>query len=436
MGGTIELVSKPGAGSTFTLQIPETPPIIKSSDQHWPVDDRINIRQTDQVILLIDDDPIFCQSIIDINRRQNLKTLLAGTGSEGLKLSKEFHPNGILLDLGLPDMEGQEVLHQLKSSPLLSDIPVYIVSGREKNAELLRLGALEYLQKPLDLDLIIRAEATLLNAKQGILLITNGSLNESDISSMLPNLYAKVISLSATITNREKLLDLVSKGLKLVIIDLGNDTTTQKNAIKITEELRRIVSDIGIIFYSSSPLNESFDAELRQYSDIVIIKSSASDKRFQENIEHFFKKNSERHTVIAPVISKTITDSKRLNDRHLLVVDDDPRNLFVITAALEQQGAKVDNALNGKHALEILTSSHPDLIVMDIMMPIMDGYETIKLLRADPRLASIPIIAVTAKAMPQDRQKALDAGANNYLSKPVDYEALINMVASLCERRP
>ncbi|MBY0455512.1 MAG: response regulator [Burkholderiaceae bacterium] len=480
MGGDIKLVSALGEGSTFTLRLPEVSPVHTQRQntpqpkgnptkiaspastapqptkapvlapvplptaRPWPSDDRENIGDNDPVLLLIDDDPVFAQAILDINRRLGYKTLLAACGKEGLDLVQRFEPSGVLLDLGLPDMDGSAVLHQLKSNVALADIPVYIISGRDRDNALLGEGAMGWLHKPVDAEQIAHVEAQVLaqcagHMGQDVLLITNGTLSASEISPLLTDAHATLVTHTALDATPTSAAELLAEGdFRVAILDLGSDAVSQAATRAIAAKLRAAAPDLGVLFYGNTPLSDETDASLRQYSESIIIKAPKAERRLQENIEHFLQKVPQRRSGHTTPQEPAGSGKKRLAGRHILVVDDDPRNLFVMTAALEQQGAKIDVALNGRKALDFLQTCQPNLVIMDIMdimMPEMDGYSTIEAMRAEPRWAAIPIMALTAKALPNDREKALAAGADDYLAKPADYDVLVNMAAAWCEGR-
>lgn len=479
MGGEITLESAAGIGSSFSVCLPlhapgnpleqsqptaqgtatkptnqratDTSPLARPQPAaaampvlDWPVDDRDSLADNDQVLLLIDDDPLFAQIILDINRRLGYRTLLAGTAAEGQRLALRYRPTGILLDLGLPDMDGTELLSRLKTDPKLAAIPVYIVSGRERDQALLdKGGALGYLHKPVNHEQIASAEAEIFAqyrraGVKEILLIENGGLNQTQVANWAGLDEAEVWSLAGADLVADQLpLQLEGHSPSLAIIDLNQASTSKSGldrVVSISKALHQQLPKIAIIFYSQAPLGDVADAKLRPYSDSIIIKTPASEARLQDNIQGFLRQVPEaRQGQTKPDLQGS--GSKRLAGRSILVVDDDPRNLFVITAALEQHGAKVDNALNGRRALEHLAQHRPDLVVMDIMMPEMDGYKTIQAIRADAGLKRLPILALTAKALPKDREKALAAGADDYLAKPADYEVLVNMAAAWCQGR-
>jgi signal transduction histidine kinase/DNA-binding response OmpR family regulator len=453
LGGTIELNSKVGEGSEFALLLPEkvseitlptkTPPhsVKKSAPSvniETPLnsslveDDRSQLSATDSVILLIDDDVIFGQALLEINRKLGYKTLLAQTGEDGLKLARLYKPQGILLDLGLPDMDGSEVLHELKTRHELSEIPVYIVSGREKNAALMSEEIMGYLQKPVDIQQIGDAEAELLafihkSLLQTILVVENGEVTAQHIRELIGEQTATIITANAA-DNFETLL--AQNPCHLAIIDLGNQAGEQ--ALAVTKKLHGINNAMNFVFFGQQTLSDEQEAQMRQYSDSIIIKTAQSEQRLLKNIERFLAKSSSTTKNSVSLNLQHHVSGEQLTGRHILIVDDDARNLFVITSALEKEGAKVDGVLNGRKALEFLKKDRVDMIFLDIMMPEMDGYQTLKEIRNNPTLVNIPVVALTAKALNTDREKALAAGADDFLSKPVEFEALINIAKVWC----
>lgn len=432
LGGTIELHSIIGAGSEFSLLLPNPIAIenntvekIKSIE-----DDRAYLNADDAAILLIDDDLLFAQALLEINRKLTYKTLHAATGAEGLLLAEKYHPKGILLDLVLPDMDGTSVLTQLKTQHHLADIPVYIISGREKDAALMEQGIIGYLQKPVDTKQISDAEAELLTFitqgnTQVLLVVENGTITGEQIKQLVAKEQKiQIIAVSAH-DNIENLI--LSNRCCLAIIDLGQEISLTVSIAKI---LRAKNPAMNFVFLGANELSNEELAVLRPFSDSVIIKTPQSQQRLLKNIERFLIKTSNSSTII------NHEAGHRLIGLHILIVDDDTKNLFVITSALEKEGAKVNGVLNGKRALEFLQQHAVDIVFMDIMMPEMDGYQTIKTIRQMPNLKDLPIVALTAKALTSDREKALAAGANDYLAKPVDYETLIHTALVWCSNRP
>jgi hypothetical protein len=424
LGGTIQLKSVPGGGSEFDLRLPETP---SSLEENRPTDDREHLKAGDQVILLIDDDFRFGEAILDMNRRLGYKTLLAGTGAEGLSLARSHHPAGILLDLGLPDLNGAEVLHALKSTRELASIPVYVVSARDRDEALARQGIVGYLQKPVDDRQIAQAEATLLASAAravlgGALVVASGGIGAKEVAHLGSELGLSPEQVCQVLPGARLESALEEQPWRLGIIDMTG--LSVEAGLAVAASIRKVRANAALVFFGVQALSEEDEARLRRYSDSIIVKAPYADRRLREDMERFLREAPRAGQ--APAWAALQGRDKPLTGRSILVVDDDPRNLFVITAALEQNGATVKNAVNGRHALELMELGGVDLVFMDIMMPEMDGYQTIQKVRANPNLARLPIIAVTAKAMFQDREQTLLAGADDYLSKPVEYEILID----------
>ena len=426
--GSIAMHSVEGRGSEFILLLPDTlHPLHTDTHPVKPTQGERGLNRGQEqgnTILVIDDDPHFLENIVLINRKKNRHTLLAKTGEEGLALAKSYHPKGIILDLKLSDMRGEEVLENLKIDPELREIPVYIISAKEKSQVLLERGAVGFLQKPVTDDQIEWVETTLLGGLQSdhkrVLVIEGPTLRKDLIKEKIEDIKGYLTSSNSAI---EGLECLSRERFDLVLVD---HDMRDMDCVEFCEKLHQGQPNIPIIIFVREELDEERLSELRLYTDSVIQQAPQAIKRVFRGIERFLhvtmdgKENNDGQKLI-------LDTGHTLNGKSILVVDDDPRNIFVLTAALEQNGAKVIKALNGHKGLELLEQEKVDLVIMDIMMPEMDGYQAIEIIRANPTLQHLPIIALTAKALKKDRQKCLDAGADDYLSKPVDYDMLVNM---------
>lgn len=486
LGGTIKLHSVAGQGSTFSLCLPKTPPdatnlsnveqsssiashSVRPASTQIPTkatkattkevnqelsataqlaansDDRNNLQAGDKVILLIDDDYDFGMVVITINRRQNYKTIFATNGADGLALAKKYRPTGILLDLGLPDINGIDLLHEFKTTQELAAIPVYIVSARDRDEVQGQRDIVGFLQKPIDREQLVEAELNLMSAVieqrgDAILVLANGGISANEISQLFSQ------EQNTSHTNHTRIQDwqagaqsdsmtsemnaslnaaLAEYPWSLCIIDLTGRTIAEGAAL--AKHVQDSYPELALMFFASMSLSEEDEVRLRPYSDSIIVKAPRSPERLLDNIERFLQNIKQRQVKLVAASKHSGSQQKPLENKHILVVDDDLRNLFVITQALEQNGAKVGTAVNGRQALEMLEKNPVDLIFMDIMMPEMDGFETISTIRSKPHISHIRIVALTAKAMLQDRQKIIEVGANDYLSKPVDYDDLIHI---------
>ena len=443
LGGSIEIQSIANQGSTFSICLPESPVGWVAKVKNMPlqppslstqirpiVDDRLNLKEGDKLILLIDDDPAFGLALLAINRRLGYKTILAENAAQGIAMAHTYQPSGILLDLGLPDMEGTDVLEKIKSTRDLASIPIYIVSARDHSEAKHLSKSIGYLQKPANESQLIEAEASLLSFvrndnTQSVLMISSGGIGAQDIQKMLAQYRGNEGKHLQEIAAEQDISVVLRERIwSIAIIDISEITI--KRAVEIASAVKQSHPNTALIFFGLYDLNEQDEAILHRYSDCIIIKAAQAESRLQQNIERFLSEVKQT-PAIKQAKNYSAVKLKELAGYTILVVDDDPRNLFAVTAALEQYGAKVICAINGKLALSLLEKNGVDLILMDIMMPEMDGFEVITAVRANQNLAGIPIIALTAKAMPQDKQRILDVGANDYLSKPVDFEDLISI---------
>ncbi|MBD3308273.1 response regulator, partial [candidate division KSB3 bacterium] len=463
--GTIVLESEEGQGTTFTLTLPLVLPDIdmpaaspeEASDQEQPlsmpsspapqslsaidpseiVDDRDHIIPQDKVILIIEDNADLAHTTMEVTRDMGFKVLVALDGRTGLTLAEQFRPTGILLDLVLPDINGMEVLRELKSTRELRHIPVHIVSSKERDNTFRHAGAIGYYQKP---------------------------LNDIDIQHAIENLVAvsekypkHLLIVEDNDTQREALRDFISESDEIQIVGVPSQTQAIEEIEKeiydaaiidlelkdgsgydICKYIKERNIPLPVIIYTGRELTEAEERELRKYTDSIIIKTARSYERLSDEVSLFLHKMSqdaETQSASPHSLPHPLESQGDLSGKKVLIVDDDMKNVFVLASALENNGATVIDAPNGKAALERLRQEHDiALVLMDVMMPVMDGYTAIREIRKDDQLKHLPIIALTAKALKGDRQKCIQAGANDYISKPVDYDGLIRLVKAWIEK--
>ena len=457
LGGTIEISSESGQGSEFSVCLPLNAPLSNGVAGALPVevanqqallpvpaqfapviDDRSAIKPGDRVILLIDDDVEFCRAVVEINHKLHYKTLVAHSAAESLILARRHRPEGILLDLGLPDRDGADLLQEMKSSQDLASIPVYVISARDHDQMTQTHSIVGYIQKPVSQEQIAEAEALLLAAiddeeQAGILIVSTRAELNTDLLALISSKFSgEKRTLRQTVFGADLLPVLQEQAWGAVIINMTESSVI--DALHAAQLVRSDQANTSLLFYGADHLNDGEELQLRAFTDSIINKAATAQQRLLDNTERFLRKFHQTEQVQTS-LEHIGSPDKRLAGKIVLVVDDDIRNLFVLTAALEQEGARVFNASNGKRAMELLEFERVDIIITDIMMPEMDGYQTIAAIRANPRLASTPIIALSAKAMPEDRKNILETGADDYLSKPVDYDVLSNMTALWCAKR-
>ncbi len=388
------------------------------------IDDRDNIITNDSVMLIIEDDITFVEILKMKIHNRNLKVLIARSGNEGLRLLREYKIDGILLDLGLPDISGVEVLRDLKQNVKTKHIPVHIISADDKDILPQKLGAIGFIQKPANEEEIDKAIKKLYDTHTKSpkhILIVEDDKNQQD--AMISLIEQQGVELKAVDNAKSAIEELEKEFYDTVIIDLG---LNNGNGYEICDYIKRNSIETPIIIYTGKDLSEDETNRLRVYTDSIILKTVNSDERLLEDIDlflHNVKTTTEKPT------EKPKSLEVSLDGKNILVVDDDAKNIFVLSSALEEEGVEVIDAKNGQVALDTLRKhKNIDLVLMDIMMPVMDGYEAMSEIRKDEKLKYLPVIAVTAKAMKDDKQKCIDAGADDYISKPLDLDLLIQMV--------
>jgi len=452
LGGEIQLKSTPGQGSTFTLYLPLTyvgPSASRLGPGDWktptaplslsnivvsehPVeeiaDDRENLQPDDAVLLIVEDDPHYARVLCDLARDTGFKVLAALRGAEALALAREFHPTAVSLDVFLPDMLGWTVLNHLKQDPATRHIPVQMLTLDEDRQHGLARGAFAFVTKPTNPDELESALARIKEysapRRKRLLIIEDNPAEQLSIRELLGYDDIDVIVAS---TGAEA-LELVTAGsFDCVVLDLRLPDMT---GFDILERIRDIpnVKDLPVVVFTGKELSPEEDARLHTLARSVVVKGVESPERLLDETALFL------HRVVAdlPQEKQKMLDRLHRSDdalvgKKVLVVDDDMRNIFALSSVLERRGMVVLTAGTGREAISMLEST-PDvaIVLMDIMMPEMDGYATMQVIRQNVSFRRLPIVALTAKAMKGDREKCLEAGASEYLAKPVNTEQLLS----------
>lgn len=452
LGGRIELTSEKGHGSTFTLHLPlkyqqypeefkptpviKKPVIVEKEEQEEKritgfsfTDDRDILDNFKRRMLIIEDDETFAKVLFDLAHEMNFGALVADTGEEALFLAKKYRPNAIVLDIRLPDHSGMIVLDQLKMNTKTRHIPVHVISSEDFSRSALEMGAIGYMLKPVRKDELHVAfqnmTSVLEQNMKNVLIVEDDQVQRNHISQLIAD---KNVQVTAVETSTEALKVLSERTFDCMIMDLSlPDMSGHELLSKLSNE-NSTYSFPPVIVYTARDLTPEEEQKLRLYSGSIIIKGAKSPERLLSEVTLFLHKVE---TDLPPERQKMLHElrsrEKNLEDRTILIVDDDVRNIFALTAALETQGAKIQTARNGKEALDKLSPSI-DLVLMDIMMPEMDGYEAMRRIRTMEDYKELPILALTAKAMRDDKQKCIEAGANDYLSKPIEMEKLLSLI--------
>ena len=453
LGAEIIVESKINEGSTFSLIIPlEIFPeqgIISFNTSIEPVrysprteketkylnypsidDDRATITREDKVVLIIEDDLIFASILSTQANKKGFKCLSASTGEDGLILVAKFKPQAIILDMGLPGMSGNEVLLELKANPAIRHIPVHIISAKEPSLEPIKEGAVEYFMKPLDkedLEEAFNRIENFVNRKiKNLLIIEDNENSRKAIRLLLGNGDVKILEAG---TGREAIKIIQDNHIDCIILDLGLPDMSGFDFIHQIES-KKGHNVPPIIVYTGKELTKQENDELLKYSKSIIIKGVKSEERLLDEIALFLHRTISNLPESKQKIIHNLYDKVTVfYEKMILVVDDDSRNIFALTKILKERGMKVLKAENGKMALEMLNAI-PDinLVLMDIMMPEMDGYEAMRQIRSQLQFKKLPVIALTAKAMKEDKQKCIDAGANDYITKPIDVDQLLSLM--------
>ena len=382
----------------------------------------------DAVLLIVEDDPYFATILCDLAHEKGFKVLVATRGTEALTLAQEFHPTAISLDVFLPDMLGWTVLNHLKQDPTTRHIPVQILTLDEDRQHGLARGAFAYVTKPTTPEELNTAfsrikEYTLPRRKR-LLVVEDNPAEQFSIRELLG--YSD-IDLEVAATGTEALAAINAQPFDCVVLDLR---LPDISGFEILERFRDTpsLSDVPVVVFTGKDLSPDEDARLHNLARSVVVRGVESPERLLDETALFL------HRVVTDLPSEKQRMLDRLHHsdealvgKKVLVVDDDVRNIFALSSVLERRGMIVLTAGTGREAITTLEST-PDvaIVLMDIMMPEMDGYETMQVIRQNPSFRRLPIVALTAKAMKGDREKCLEAGASEYLAKPVNTEQLLS----------
>ncbi|MCK5522600.1 MAG: response regulator [Thiomargarita sp.] len=406
-------------------------PVYKPKQSDDLIDDRKDLQPNDHSILIIEDDRKFSRILMELAREKGFKYLIAEDGKTGLQLAEEYHPTAIILDVGLPQIDGLTVMECLKDNPETRHIPVHFMSASDQNLDVRKMGAIGYLHKPINIhqlgEAFQRIEDFIFNKIKNLLLIVSQKARQEKILSFIENNDVKT---TTAMTIEVVLQNLQENTYDCIIIDL--DDFGEEFSRQVLEYLRKEqnLSQIPVIIYSEQDLTTSEEALLNKAANYIPLKSVKSLERLLDETTLFLHQVEAKLSEKKRDIIRMVHDKEAiLKDKTVLVVDDDTRNTFALATALEDKEMEVIAATDGKKALALLDKHEEiSIILMDIMMPEMDGYKTIQEIRKHIKHQKIPIIALTAKAMKGDRKKCIEAGANDYLSKPVDTHKLLSLM--------
>ena len=384
----------------------------------------------DRVLLIVEDDVNFARILIEMAQQHEFKVITAQNGSTGLALAQQFHPSAVLLDIRMPEMDGWTVLDRLKHDPNTRHIPVHIMTVEEGQQRSLQLGAIAYLQKPLSSEIIsealVKIKGFVERQVKNLLVVEDDDTQRHSIVELIGN---SDVHTTAVATGAEALEAIRTQHFDCLVLDLGLPDMT---GFELIDQIKLLPhgKTLPIIVYTGRDISKAQETELRRIAETIIIKDVRSPERLLDETALFL------HRVQAnlPAPKRKILEQLHSIDyllagKKALIVDDDMRNIFALTSMLERYQIQVLYAENGREGINMLENTPDiDVVLMDVMMPEMDGYETTSLIRQNEQFKSLPIIALTAKAMQGDREKCIEAGASDYITKPVDTEQLLSLL--------
>jgi CheY-like chemotaxis protein/GAF domain-containing protein len=446
LGGELGLRSTPGLGSTFTLYLPTLysgprtalrqpgtgnmplPQVSLPERLEQLPDDRHDLQPGDATLLIVEDDPHYAGILVEAAHAVGLKAVVTARGADALDLALEYKPVAMSLDIFLPDMLGWNVLSQFKRTLETRHIPVQILSMDEDRQQGLARGAFSYLNKPTTSQGLSAALARLSDyAKPRTKRLLIAEDNEAERVSVAELLAHPDIEIDVAGTGRDALAKLRGERFDCMVLDLR---LPDMSGFEVLKEMQKdaALADLPVVIFTGRDLTAEEDAQLHTMARSIVVKGAASPERlFDETALFLHQVAADMPSEKRRMLERLHASDEMLTGRTVLVVDDDTRNIFALSSALERRGMNVLTATTGQEAIMLLeTSPQVAIVLMDIMMPEMDGYETIAQIRGKPDFRRLPIVALTAKAMKGDREKCLEAGASDYLAKPVNTEQLFS----------
>jgi CheY-like chemotaxis protein len=451
LGGEIRVTSEEGKGSTFTLYLPmkyqasrdfafEVLPskereskkiedVLKEQEDTID-DDRAASSANGRTILILEDDKEFAQIMLSFVRERNYKGIIAHQGNTGLSYARYYKPDAILLDMKLPVMDGEEVIRQLKNDPKLRHIPVQIISGYSRKKEAMKLGAFDFIKKPVtknDLQIVFERLEDFTNRRYKKLLVVEDNAEEN--TAMCRLIGNGDVECFSAFSGHEAFEKLAQESFDCIVVDIA---LSDISGIEFLEKIKsnNRFSKIPVIVYSVQDLTHEQNKKLNALANSVVVKTAYSYERLLDETTLFLHRvEANMPEEKRDIIRKLHRSDEVLRNKTVLIADDDMRNIYSLTNALEEEGMQCLSAGNGKEALELLNKNKDvHIILMDVMMPEMDGYEATREIRGIENFSKIPIIALTAKAMKGDREKCLAVGMSDYITKPVDIGQLLSLM--------
>ncbi|MES2701196.1 MAG: response regulator [Bacteroidota bacterium] len=458
LNGDLYVKSEADKGSTFTVTVPivRTEQILHEDDAEEEVqvaeeiapvpvadgseyralnipenipDDRATIKKGDKIILIVEDDVNFAKSLAQFTRQKGYKCIISVRGDEGVELARNYLPIGVLLDITLPVKSGWEVMEELKADPHTRHIPVHIMSSHSVKKESLMKGAINFINKPVAIDqmheIFSKLEHVLSRANNTKVLI----VEENPRHAKALSYFLETFNINSDIKNTvNESIEALKNDADCVILDMGVPDT---NAYNTLDKIKKTpgLENLPIIVFTGKSLSMAEEGRIKQYADSIVVKTAHSYQRILDEVSLFLHVVEENKNTPKNAVKRLGALNDVLKGKTVLIVDDDVRNIFSLTKALEKANMNIMTAIDGKEAMKQLQENAGiDAVLLDMMMPQMDGYETARKIRENSEWKRLPVIAVTAKAMAGDREKCIQAGASDYITKPVDLDQLLSLL--------